>query len=62
MKKCCGTCTHGVASTEIIIECRRYPPTITKVEAAVPTGSTITSHFPLLHHEVWCGEWKPRTN
>jgi hypothetical protein len=45
--------------SETAVSCRRYPPTITKVKEET---QTITSNSPLVNHDWWCGEWKPRLN
>lgn len=52
-KKICETCLYGVICGPESIACHRYPPTITKAE-----GNTVTTYFPVLSPEAWCGEWK----
>ena len=49
----CGTCHHGASVGPDSIACHRYPPTITKTE-----GNEVTTYFPLLSKNAWCGEWK----
>jgi hypothetical protein len=53
MEICCGTCFYGRDNSPGVVSCYRYPPTITKAE-----GTTVTSYFPLLTSDAWCGEWK----
>jgi len=55
MKQCCNTCYYSRANDETSVTCCRYPPEITKVE-----GNSITTYFPLLKKEAWCGEWRKR--
>lgn len=37
------------------VECRRFPPTITKAE-----DLSVTTYFPLTLKSAWCGEWHTR--
>ena len=54
----CGNCFYSRSiGSETAVACRRYPPAITKVE-----DNTVTSHFPLLSIENWCGEWSKQVN
>lgn len=50
--KTCATCKHSRPAGDKVIQCRRYPPTITKAEAL-----TVTSHWPLLVVDQTCGEY-----
>lgn len=52
----CKNCIYGhsIGNPNAVL-CCRYPPTIMKVE-----DQTITSYFPLVNLEAWCGEWKRR--
>jgi hypothetical protein len=56
MAQKCKNCLYGhsVGNPNAVL-CCRYPPTIVKVEDQV-----ITSYFPLVNLEAWCGEWKRR--
>ena len=49
----CANCANCRPIEGSIIECRANPPTITKVE-----GNTVTSNWPLLKNDQWCGAWK----
>jgi|EndMetStandDraft_4_1072995.scaffolds.fasta_scaffold139601_3 hypothetical protein len=51
--KICNTCHYGMVCGPESIACHRYPPTITKAEE-----NTVTTYFPVLSPEAWCGEWK----
>ena len=53
----CDTCKFAFPVSDIAVACRRYPPTITKVD-----GETVTSHSPLLSRSYWCGEYKVNGN
>lgn len=44
---------HREIGNEIAVACHRYPPAITKVEEG-----RITSNFPLINNETWCGEYR----
>lgn len=48
----CGNCYYGKLGAEIVC-CQRFPPLVTKVE-----GENVTSTFPLLRIDGWCGEWR----
>jgi hypothetical protein len=50
----CKTCFFSREfGSETAVACHRYPPTITKVE-----DDRVTSHFPLLGNDTWCGEYR----
>lgn len=51
----CKNCFYSRPNNVETVACRRYPPTITKVE-----DGKVTSHFPLLSNNTWCGEWLPQ--
>jgi len=53
MSKQCENCFYGRDGGPGVVICQRYPPTITNIE-----GTQVTSHFPLLAPNIWCGEWK----
>jgi hypothetical protein len=55
-KKICETCHHGFVCGPESIACHRYPPIVTKAE-----GNEVTTYFPVLSPEAWCGEWKQST-
>lgn len=38
-------------------ECRRYPPTIPWRETSDPACTYDPNEFPLVHRDVWCGEF-----
>lgn len=49
----CRECLFAYANNDTSVVCHRYPPTITSAE-----GYKVTSHFPLVGIDQWCGEWK----
>lgn len=51
----CGTCRFArpLNGNDKAISCQRNPPLITKVE-----GAQVTSNWPLLGIENWCGEFR----
>jgi hypothetical protein len=53
MPDTCKDCIYSFPNDEKSINCRRYPPTITRVD-----GQQVTSHNPLLLDSWWCGEFK----
>lgn len=53
----CGNCRYGITDSPSVIMCKRYPPTITKAE-----GPNVTTYFPLVLSNNWCGEHKPKLN
>lgn len=53
IKKICNTCHYGMVCGPESVACHRYPPTITKTEE-----NAVTTYFPVLAPEAWCGEWK----
>jgi len=57
MAECCENCYYSRANDETSITCCRYPPAITRVD-----GKQVTTFFPLLRHEAWCGEWRAAVN
>jgi len=56
MTRICKDCHYARPVSETAVACRRFPPTITEA-----TGNTVTTYFPLLANEEWCGEWKAST-
>lgn len=66
----CETCKYGYHKKESIYICRRYPPTTQPSfieECKIcehlkrQNGSVIksyASHYPVVHKDDWCGEWK----
>jgi hypothetical protein len=50
--KTCETCKHARPAGEKLIECRRYPPTVLKVE-----GAAVTSAWPIRRDREDCGEY-----
>lgn len=58
MTENCENCRFSRSiGNEAGVACHRFPPTITHAE-----GGTVTSFFPLLANESWCGEYKRRAN
>ena len=53
MPMCIGCFYSRGIGNETAVACHRYPPTITKVE-----DNTVTSRFPLVSNETWCGEYR----
>jgi len=53
--KICAHCLYSIPNDKTSVVCRRYPPSITKVE-----NLQITCFFPILAPNHWCGEWKAR--
>lgn len=54
----CGTCKFAkpINGNEQAVSCQRFPPKVTKIENA-----TVTSHWPLLGKDQWCGEFVKAT-
>lgn len=56
MKLTCRNCAYSRPGTDdTFVICQRYPPTITKI-----VGDAVSSTFPLLSSEAWCGEWRSK--
>jgi len=53
----CQNCFYSRANDSSSVSCCRYPPTITQVN-----GPQVTTFFPLLRLEAWCGEWRQQVN
>ena len=50
MMKSCGTCEFWLKDGKSYGYCNRYPPQ--------PRDGSV-AHFPEVHRDTWCGEWRP---
>lgn len=55
---CCGNCCFSFdyqSRNRMLIECRRFPPTLCHYDAETDTSSW---EFCCVQKHHWCGEWR----